>query len=128
MKWVEYIFLLYHLNILKMIFFIRPLHKERFIEKERKDRSWIVSFVEDTGIEETVYCAVVDGSQSFTLDNNVLTHNCYAYDLSRLATEGLFFLKNYNAKAPNHLTTFIDDVVEYISYMSNRSSGAVGIP
>jgi Oxygen-sensitive ribonucleoside-triphosphate reductase len=53
---------------------------------------------------------------------------CYAYDLSRLATEGLFFLKNYNAKAPNHLTTFIDDVVEYISYMSNRSSGAVGIP
>ena len=53
---------------------------------------------------------------------------CYAYDLSRLATEGLFFLKNYNAKAPNHLTTFIDDVIEYISYMSNRSSGAVGIP
>ena len=113
---------------LKDDFFIRPLHKERFIEKERKDRSWIVSSVEDTGIEETVYCAVVDGSQSFTLDNNVLTHNCYAYDLSRLATEGLFFLKNYNAKAPNHLTTFIDDVIEYISYMSNRSSGAVGIP
>ena len=53
---------------------------------------------------------------------------CYAYDLNRLATEGLFFLKNYNAKAPNHLTTFIDDVIEYISYMSNRSSGAVGIP
>ena len=53
---------------------------------------------------------------------------CYAYDLTRLATEGLFFLKNYNAKAPNHLTTFLDDVIEYISYMSNRSSGAVGIP
>jgi len=53
---------------------------------------------------------------------------CYAYDLTRLATEGLFFLKNYNAKAPNHLTTFVDDVIEYISYMSNRSSGAVGVP
>lgn len=53
---------------------------------------------------------------------------CYAYDLSRLATEGLFFLKNYNNKPPNHLTTFIDDVIEYISFMSNRSSGAVGIP
>lgn len=53
---------------------------------------------------------------------------CYAYDLTRLATEGLFFLKNYNAKAPNHLTTFLDDVIEFISYMSNRSSGAVGIP
>lgn len=53
---------------------------------------------------------------------------CYAYDLTRLATEGLFFLKNYNNKAPKHLTTFVDDVIEYISYMSNRSSGAVGIP
>lgn len=48
---------------------------------------------------------------------------CYAYDLTRLATEGLFFLKNYNAQAPKHLTTFVDDVIEYISYMSNRSSG-----
>lgn len=48
---------------------------------------------------------------------------CYAYDLSRLAREGLFFLNNYNARAPKHLTTFIDDVIEYISFMSNRSSG-----
>lgn len=53
---------------------------------------------------------------------------CYAYDLTRLATEGLFFLKNYNNQPPNHLTTFLDDVIEFISFMSNRSSGAVGIP
>lgn len=53
---------------------------------------------------------------------------CYAYDLTRLATDGLFFLKNYNNEPPQHLTTFIDDVIEYISFMSNRSSGAVGIP
>lgn len=53
---------------------------------------------------------------------------CYAYDLGRLAREGLFFLNNYNAQPPKHLTTFLDDVIEYISYMSNRSSGAVGIP
>ena len=58
---------------------------------------------------------------------------CYAYDLTRLATEGLFFLnndrsKNYNNQAPKHLTTFLDDVIEYISFMSNRSSGACGIP
>lgn len=53
---------------------------------------------------------------------------CYAYDLSRLAREGLFFLKNYNSQPPKHLTTFVDDVIEFISFMSNRSSGAVGIP
>lgn len=53
---------------------------------------------------------------------------CYAYDLGRLAREGLFFLKNYNSQPPKHLTTFVDDVIEFISFMSNRSSGAVGIP
>ena len=53
---------------------------------------------------------------------------CYAYDLTRLANEGLFFLNNYNSQPPKHLTTFIDDVIEFISFMSNRSSGAVGIP
>ena len=56
------------------------------------------------------------------------TPYCFAYDLSRLATEGLFFLDNYNNRPPKHLTTFLDDVIEFISYMSNRSSGAVGIP
>lgn len=112
-------------------FFIRPSHKERWVAKstgDRKSRAWIVKSVEDTDIVDDVYCAVVDGTQSFTLDGNVLTHNCYAYDLTRLAEEGLFFLKNYNNQPPKHLTTFIDDVIEYISYMSNRSSGAVGIP
>lgn len=53
---------------------------------------------------------------------------CFAYDLTRLSQDGLFFLKNYNDKPPKHLTTFIDDVIEFISFMSNRSSGAVGIP
>ena len=53
---------------------------------------------------------------------------CYAYDLTRLAKEGLFFLKNYNNQAPKHLTTYFDDVIEFISFMSNRSSGACGLP
>lgn len=53
---------------------------------------------------------------------------CYAYDLTRLAKEGLFFLENYNNQAPKHLTTYFDDVIEFISFMSNRSSGACGLP
>lgn len=53
---------------------------------------------------------------------------CYAYDLTRLATEGLFFLDGYNNQPPKHLTTFLDDVIEFISFFSNRSSGACGIP
>lgn len=53
---------------------------------------------------------------------------CWANDLTRLATEGLFFLNNYNNESPKHLTTFFDDVIEFVSFLSNRQSGAVGLP
>lgn len=53
---------------------------------------------------------------------------CWANDLTRLANEGLFFLKNYNNQAPQHLTTYFDDVIEFVSFLSNRQSGAVGLP
>lgn len=53
---------------------------------------------------------------------------CWANDFTRLATEGLFFLDNYNNQAPKHLTTYLDDVIEFVSFLSNRQSGAVGMP
>ena len=117
---------------LKPDFFILPTHKERYSQyynnPDKKNRSWKVVSVENTGVVDDVYCAVAHDTHSFTLDNNVLTHNCYAYDLTRLAKEGLFFLNNYNSEPPKHLTTFLDDVIEFVSYMCNRSSGAVGLP
>jgi len=72
---------------------------------------------------------------------------CWANDFTRLATEGLFFLNReyeyvdhdtgetvkkkmvtYNNQAPKHLTTYLDDVIEFVSFLSNRQSGAVGMP
>lgn len=72
---------------------------------------------------------------------------CWANDFTRLATEGLFFLNqeydrfdkvsqkyikesrlSYNNRAPKHLTTYFDDVIEFVSFLSNRQSGAVGMP
>ena len=53
---------------------------------------------------------------------------CWANDLTRLAKEGLFFLTGYNNQGPKHLTTFFDDVIEFVSFLSNRQSGAVGLP
>ena len=53
---------------------------------------------------------------------------CWANDFTRLATEGLFFLNNYNNQPPKHLTTYFDDVIEFVSFLSNRQSGAVGMP
>ncbi|WP_303341486.1 anaerobic ribonucleoside-triphosphate reductase [uncultured Duncaniella sp.] len=53
---------------------------------------------------------------------------CWANDFTKLATEGLFFLNGYNNQPPKHLTTFFDDVIEFVSFLSNRQSGAVGMP
>lgn len=53
---------------------------------------------------------------------------CWANDFTRLATEGLFFINEYNNQSPKHLTTYLDDVIEFVSFLSNRQSGAVGMP
>lgn len=90
----------YHVSIsrhyLRDDFFIRPTHKANWDATKNKDtreRSWIVKSVEETDIEDDVYCAVTEYSGSFTLDNNILTHNCFAYDLKRVVDEGLFYLE-----------------------------------
>ena len=68
-------------------------------------------------------------TQSHTfICNNILVHNCFSYDLTDLATKGLYFINNFNAEPPKHLTTFTDFVTEYISWVSNRTSGGCSIP
>ena len=61
-------------------------------------------------------------------DTSTYIHYCFAYDLKDVAEKGLFFLNNFNAEPPRHLSTFVDFVKEYISFAANRSSGAVGLP
>lgn len=53
---------------------------------------------------------------------------CYAYDLKDLAEKGLYFFDNFNPEPPQHLGTFVDFVKEFVSYASNRTSGACGMP
>lgn len=53
---------------------------------------------------------------------------CYAYDLDKLVERGLFFIDKFKTEAPKHLTTYNDHVLEFISWASNRTSGAVGLP
>lgn len=61
-------------------------------------------------------------------DTSTFKPYCYAYDLKRLAEEGLFFINDFNHEAPKHLGTFVDFVKEFINYTSNRTSGACGLP
>lgn len=80
-------------------------------------------------IEECEEVYDITTSSGHFICNNILSHNCWANDFTRLAKEGLFFLngnnklKRYNNEPPKHLTTYFDDVIEFVSFLSNRQSG-----
>jgi DNA primase len=59
--------------------FLIDAHSERFVHarKEYARRNWVVRAVESTDRAEEVFCAVVPGTHSFTLDDNILTGNCF---------------------------------------------------
>ena len=60
--------------------------------------------------------------------NNILSHNCFAYDIKDIVEKGLFFIDNYNARPAKHLDSFIQILMEGIAWLSRRQSGAVGLP
>ena len=60
--------------------------------------------------------------------NSTFKSYCFAYDLENLVNKGLYFIDNFNAQPPKHLSTYTDFVGEFVSYACNRSSGAVGLP
>ena len=60
-------------------------------------------------------------------DTATFKHYCFAYDLKDLAEKGLYF-DGRKSEPAEHLITFVDFVKEFISYASNLSSGAVGLP
>lgn len=53
---------------------------------------------------------------------------CFAYDLEDLVYKGLYFVDGFGGGAPQHLTTFMSHVKEFVSWTSNRTAGACGLP
>lgn len=67
---------------------------------------------------------------------DIFTHNasdisfrpyCWNYDLTNLATKGMYFIENIKTGPAKHLTTFADHVLETVSWVSNRTSGGCGL-
>ena len=109
----------------------RKRKKGNFKEKKYQYQYSWVNVLENRELlyEETTVYDITTETGHF-ICNNILSHNCFAYDLKDLAEKGLYFLDNgqFNAQPPQHLETFIDFVKEFISYTCNRTSGAVGLP
>ena len=53
---------------------------------------------------------------------------CFAFDLERLAKEGMWFLNKGKSSQARHLDTWGNHVLEFVAYTSNRITGACGIP
>lgn len=75
---------LYYLDLigstLRPEFFLRPGHRERFVNKQAafERLGWVVKSVQPLNVQEEVFCAVVPGSHAFTLAGNILTGNCFS--------------------------------------------------
>ena len=61
-------------------------------------------------------------------DTSTFVSYCFAYDIKDIVEKGLFFIDGYNAIPPKHLDSFIQILMEGISFLSRRQSGAVGLP
>jgi DNA primase len=60
-------------------FFLLDHHRERILENEKKyeGKNWVVQAVEWSDRVEEVFCAEVPGTHAFTLEDNILTGNCF---------------------------------------------------
>ena len=61
-------------------------------------------------------------------DTSTFIPYCFAYDIKDIVEKGLFFIEGYNAIPPKHLDSFIQILMEAISFLSRRQSGACGLP
>lgn len=116
-------------------FFIIPDHKQRFIDKPRtKKHHWKVVSVEDTGIDDSVYCAVVPTTHKFALEGNILTSNCFVdgfegQDLDSI--EGIYdtLLKQAQILKSEGGYGFCADIMRpngaHIKGIANQSPGSV---
>ncbi|WP_425576937.1 DNA primase [Nocardioides caeni] len=64
---------------LESSFFLLDAHRDRFdsAHKRFSRRGWVVESVEATERVEEVFCAEVEDGHAFTLEDNILTGNCF---------------------------------------------------
>lgn len=79
-------------------FFLIDQHRSRWLEVEarkpvRRD-GWTVVSVDETKVKESVYCTVVEGTESFVLDGYILTGNCKDKQATKFYEE--LFLNDLN--------------------------------
>lgn len=53
---------------------------------------------------------------------------CFAFSLEPIVNKGLYFIEDMKAGPPKHWDTFNHHVLEFVSYATNQTAGATGLP
>lgn len=53
---------------------------------------------------------------------------CFAFSLKPIVEKGLYFIEEMRANPPQHWDTFNHHVLEFVSYATNQTAGATGLP
>ena len=79
-----------HKNHLSEEFFLLQKHKERFNQTDRDPARWRVVDVNETQEIKPVYCAEVPETESFVIEGNILSMNCFVIGQPEDSYGGIF--------------------------------------
>lgn len=79
-----------HKNHLREDFFLLDKHSSRFNQTGREPSRWVVKEVFATGVIEKVYCAEVPKTESFVVEGNILSMNCFVIGSPEDSYGGIF--------------------------------------
>lgn len=100
----------------------RPRSRSGYAWQRNRGRHWMVDSVEETDRVEEVYCAIVPGTHSFTLDNDLLTGNCMGWYANQTWATDLN-IREQDRVVRHLLTAWIDAFVD-----AQYRVVAVGVP
>lgn len=79
-----------HKNHLSEDFFLLEKHKEKFNQTDKAPSRWKVISVKETQEIENVYCAEVPDTESFVIEGNILSMNCFVIGQPEDSYGGIF--------------------------------------
>jgi len=62
------------------------------------------------------------------LSKCILLPYCYSISVEPILAEGLPYYQHFKSKPPKRLDSFISQLIEFTSFVANRTRGAIGIP
>lgn len=57
----------------------------------------------------------------------MIQHNCFNFSCFDVVTQGLPFVNKIQSKPPKHLSSFMGQMIQFVTYASNSIAGAVGL-